>query len=59
MQILDKNGAEVGYDTATFKSNKLTLSITGGGTVIFNGVSNGDKININGTTRTIKSGTLS
>ena len=60
LQILKADGSSGGtYSSATFASGKLTLAIEGGGTVVFNGMSNGDQVNINGTTRTIRNGTLS
>lgn len=54
LKILKSNGNAGG----TFKSSKysggdLTLTINGGGTVIFDGVSKGDKFNINGKTYTL------
>ena len=54
LTILKSNGNAGG----TFKSSKysggdLTLTINGGGTVIFDGVSKGDKFNINGKTYTL------
>ena len=59
LKILKTNGKEGGaFTKATFKNNTLTLKISGGGSVIFSGVSAGDQININGTTRTIKGSTL-
>ena len=52
--ILKADGSEGGtYTDATFKNNKLTLTIDGGGTVIFDGVKSGDTFNINGTTHTV------
>ena len=49
--------------TGSFKSSKfsggaLTLTINGGGTVIFDGVAKGDKFNINGKTYTISGSKL-
>ncbi|MBR4641860.1 MAG: hypothetical protein IKO74_03950 [Selenomonadaceae bacterium] len=59
LKILKTNDKEGGtFTKATFKNNALTLAISGGGSVIFSGVSAGDKININGTIRTIKGSTL-
>ena len=54
LKILKSNGNAGG----TFKSSKysggdLILTINGGGTVIFDGVSKGDKFNINGKTYTL------
>ena len=53
LKILNANGTNGTFSKAAFASNTLTLTISGGGSVIFTGVSSGDKININGTTRTI------
>ena len=58
LQILRTDGTNGIYTKATFASNKLTLTINGGGSIIFDNVSAGDKININGTTRTIAGNTL-
>ena len=58
LQILNADGTNGSY-TAAFASNKLTLTISGGGTVIFENVSAGDAININGTKHTISGGGLS
>ena len=59
LKILKSNGKDGG----TFKSSKysggdLTLTINGGGTVIFDGVSQGDKFNINGKTYTLSGSKL-
>ena len=54
LKILQSNGKAGGtFTNSSFKNNKLTLAIDGGGKVIFDGVSKGDKININGTIHTI------
>lgn len=59
LKIPKKNGKEGGtFTKATFKNNSLTLAISGGGKVIFDGVSSGDQLNINGTIRTISGSTL-
>ena len=59
LKILKSNGTEGGtFDKATFKSGTLTLTINGGGSVIFDGVAKGDSININGTSYIIKDKTL-
>jgi Ca2+-binding RTX toxin-like protein len=58
LQIVNSSGKAVGYTSATFASSRLTLSIDGGGTVVLRDMSNGDQVNINGTTRTISGGTL-
>ena len=57
LQILKEDGTNATYSKAAFADNKLTLTI-GDGSVIFNNVSSGDVININGTTKTIKGKTL-
>ena len=55
MQILQSNGTSGGtYAASSFSNNTLTLTISDGGTVIFSGVSSGDKINVNGTSHTIR-----
>ena len=59
LTILNKNGKAGGtFSKATFSGDELTLEITGGGTVIFDGVNAGSKININSKTYTIKGKTL-
>ena len=59
LQILNADGTYGGYNSATFSGGKLTLAVTGGGSVVFNGVSEGDQININNTTHTVTSSSLS
>ncbi len=54
LKILKTNGKDGG----TFSKGNLTLAISGGGSVIFDGVSKGDVININGTNHTINSKTF-
>ena len=54
LQILKADGSKGGYTKAAFVNNKLTLTISGGGSVIFDNVSAGDKININGTNFVVK-----
>ena len=59
LKILKKNGKEGGsFTNAEFSSGDLTLTIKGGGTVIFDGVAKGDIFNINGKNYAIKGGTL-
>ena len=58
LKILKTDGTNGTYTKAAFASNKLTLTISGGGSVIFDNVSAGSKININGTTKTISGNTL-
>ena len=54
LQILKANGSEGSFTNSSFKNSKLTLAISGGGHVIFKGVSATDTFNINGTTYSIK-----
>ena len=59
LKILKSNGKTGGtFTKAAFSGDKLTLTISGGGSVIFDGVSKGDVININGKNRTISGKTL-
>ena len=54
LKILKTNGKEGGsFTKSSFSNNKLTLTISGGGTVVFDGVKSGDAFNINGTTHTL------
>ena len=54
LTILKKNGKTGGIFTkSSFSGDDLTLTISGGGKVIFDGVSNGDQFNINGKTYTL------
>ena len=49
LQILKSDGKAGGsFTSSSFKSGNLTLSIDGGGSVIFNGVSKSNSFNING-----------
>lgn len=59
VQIVDNKGKNVGYTKATFKSSNLTLAISGGGSLVFDGVPQGNKVNINGTVHTIIKNSLS
>ena len=59
LQIINADGSNGGYDSATFSGSKLTVAVTGGGSVVLDGVSEGDKININGETKTVSSNGLS
>ncbi|MBR4151665.1 MAG: hypothetical protein IKT98_01755 [Selenomonadaceae bacterium] len=52
LQILDKKGKESTFSKAKFNGSKLTLSIKGGGKVIFSGVNTSTNFNINGKTYT-------
>ena len=48
LKIFKTDGSEGGsFTEATFSSNKLTLEISGGGSVVFNNVSASDTFNIN------------
>ena len=58
LKILNPDSTNGKYSKAAFASGTLTLTIDGGGTVIFNNVKTGDTLNINGTTRTIIGKTL-
>lgn len=54
LKILKSDGKAGGtFTSSSFKNNKLTLAIDGGGKVIFDGVIKSDQININGTIHTI------
>ena len=59
LKILKANGKEGGtFTDAVFGSKKLTLTIDGGGSVVFTGAAKGDAFNINGTSYTISGKTL-
>ena len=58
LRILDKRGNDSTYSKAVFSGDTLTLSIKGGGKVIFEGVSSSDSFNINGTPHQISGKTL-
>ena len=59
LQILKSNGKTGGtFKSATFSDNTLTLTISGGGSIIFNNVNAGDTININDKNYTISDDTL-
>ena len=59
LQILKSDGSKGGtFSKANFSGGDLTLTINGGGKVIFDGVSAGDKFNINGKQYTISGKTL-
>ena len=54
LKILKSNGKAGGtFKDSSFSSSKLTLTINGGGKVVFNNVSSSDSFNINGTIHTI------
>ena len=58
LKILDKRGKESTYSKAVFSGDTLTLSIKGGGKVIFEGVSKDTNFNINGNKKIITGKTL-
>ncbi|MBE8949658.1 MAG: calcium-binding protein [Quinella sp. 3Q1] len=59
LKILKTDGKDGGtFTKGTFSKGNLTLAISGGGSVIFDGVSKGDVININGTNHTINGKTF-
>ena len=59
LQILNADGSEGGtFTNSSFKNNNLTLAISGGGKVIFSGVSSSDTFNINGTSYSISGSKL-
>ena len=54
LQILKSDGSAGGsFKGSSYSGGNLTLTINGGGTVIFDGVAKGDKFNINGKTYTL------
>ena len=58
LQILDAKGAQSSFSDSALSGSNLTLTITGGGKVIFSGVSATQTFNINGTTYSISDGKL-
>ena len=58
LKILNADGSDGTFTKAAFASNKLTLTIDGGGKVIFDNVRAGSRININNTNYTISGKTL-
>lgn len=59
LKILKKDGKEGGsFSKSMFSGNTLTLTIKGGGKVIFGNVASGDTFNINGKAYTISGKTL-
>ena len=59
LQILKSNGKSGGsFTKSAFSGDTLTLTINGGGTVLFDGVAKGDKFNINGTSYKISGSKL-
>lgn len=55
LQILNADGSYGSFKNSKYSGGDLTLTINGGGSVIFNGVSAGDKFNINNKTYTLGS----
>lgn len=58
LQILNADGSAGTFSGSSFSGGKLTLTIQGGGSLIFNNVSANTSFNINGTTHTISGGRL-
>lgn len=54
LRILDKNGDKDAAFTSKFDDNTLTLNVRGGGKVILNDVSTSTRVNINGTSQTVR-----
>ena len=51
LRIYNSSGkSKVYFSESSFRNNTLTLTITGGGTVIFNDVNTSTEFNINGRT---------
>ena len=54
LKILKSNGKEGGsFTKSSFSGGNLTLTISGGGKVVFDGVNSGDSFNINGKNYTL------
>lgn len=59
LTILKKDGSAGGsFTKSAFSDGDLTLTINGGGSVIFNGVAKGDKFSINSKSYTFNGKTL-
>ena len=58
LQILNSDGGQGAFTKSSFKNSKLTLTIDGGGKVVFSDVSKSDAFNINGTTYSISGSKL-
>lgn len=58
LKILKADGSNGSFKSSKFSGGDLTLTINGGGKVIFDCVSKGDKFNINGTTYKISGSKL-
>ena len=50
LQILNVDGSEGSFTKSTFANNSLTLTVKGGGKIIFDGVTSASTFNINGET---------
>lgn len=58
LQIIKSNGSEGYFTNSNFANNNLTLSISGGGRVVFQNVTSSTEFNINGTAYQIESARL-
>ena len=58
LKILDADGSAGKYKSSKFSGGNLTLTIQGGGKVIFKDVTSSDTFNINGTTHRISGSKL-
>ena len=58
LQILNSDGSQGSFTNSSFKNSNLTLTIDGGGKVVFSGVSKSDTFNINGTSYSISGSKL-
>ena len=58
LQILDKRGRAGNFKNSVFSNNELTLTINGGGKVIFRNVSSETAFNINGESYRVRGNTL-
>ena len=58
LKILNADGSQGKFKKSKYSGGDLTLTINGGGKVVFDNVSTGDKFNINGTNYTIKGKSL-
>ena len=58
LQILNSDGGQGAFTKSSFKNSKLTLTIDGGGKVVFSNVTSFDAFKINGTTYSISGSKL-
>ena len=58
LRILNTDGTNGSFTNSAFAGSNLTLTINGGGSVIFANATTGDKFNINNQNYTIKDNTL-